>query len=76
MDAKVRGSLTVGKQEAQKFDGERFNLGKLNELEIRKQCQIDITNRFTPLGNLSDDEDINRAGGTLKRIFKPHVKKF
>jgi len=29
--------LAVSKQTAQKLDGERFNLGKLNELEVRKQ---------------------------------------
>ena len=51
----------VSKQEPQKFDGEKFNLGKLKELEIRKQYQIEITNRFAAFGNLSDNEDINRA---------------
>jgi len=35
--AKVRGKLAISKQEAQKFDGERFNLRKLNEQEVRKQ---------------------------------------
>ena len=35
--AKVRERLAVSKQAAQKSDGERFNLGKLNELEDRKQ---------------------------------------
>jgi hypothetical protein len=34
--AKVRERLAVSKQEAQKFDGERFNLRKLNELEVGK----------------------------------------
>jgi len=34
---KVREILAVRKQAAQKFDGERFNLRKLNELEVRKQ---------------------------------------
>jgi hypothetical protein len=29
--------LAVSKQAAQKSDGERFNLRKLNELEVRKQ---------------------------------------
>jgi len=58
---KVRERLAVSKQAAQGFDGERFNLRKLNELEVRKQYQIEITNRFAALGNLSDDEDINRA---------------
>jgi len=35
----VRERLAVSKQEAQKFDGERFNLRKLNELEVMKQYQ-------------------------------------
>jgi len=59
--AKVRESLAVSKQAAQKFDGERLNHRKLNELELRKQYQIEITKRFAGLENLSDDKDINRA---------------
>ena len=55
--AKVREKLAVSKQAAQKFDGERFNLRKLNELEISKQCHIEITNRFAALENLHDDKD-------------------
>ena len=61
MVAKVRERFTVSKQAARKLDGKRFNLRKLNELEVRKQYQIDITNRFAALENLSDSEDINRA---------------
>jgi len=49
--AKVRERLAVGKQAAQKFDEERFNLRKLNELEVRKQYQIEISNRFAALEN-------------------------
>ena len=58
------GSLTAKARElaaAQKFDGERFNLRKLNALEVRKQYQIDISNRFSALENLSDSKDINKA---------------
>ena len=33
-------------------DGEFFNLRKLNKLEVWKQYQIEITNRFTVLENL------------------------
>jgi len=61
--AKVRERLAVSKQAAQKFDGERFNLRKLNELEVRKQYQIEITNRFAALENIIDGEDINRGLG-------------
>jgi len=46
--------LTVIKQAVQRFDGERFNLRKLNDLEVRKQYQIEITNRLLALENLND----------------------
>ena len=41
--AKVRERLAVSKHDEQKFDGERFNLRKLNELEVKKQYQIKIS---------------------------------
>jgi hypothetical protein len=53
--------LAVSKQAAQKFDGEIFNLRQLNDLEVRKEFQIEISNRFAASVNLSDSEDINRA---------------
>ena len=43
-----------------------FNLRKLNELEVRKQYQIEIANRFAALENLSDSEDINRVWESIK----------
>jgi len=52
--AKVRERLAVGKQAAQRFDRQRFNLRKLNEPEIREQYPIEITNRFAALENLND----------------------
>jgi hypothetical protein len=52
VDAKVRERLAVTKQAAQKFYGERLNLRKLNELEVRKQYQTEITNRFAALEKL------------------------
>jgi hypothetical protein len=33
------------------FDGERFNLRKLNELEDRKQYQTENSNRLAALDN-------------------------
>ena len=59
--AKVRERLAVSKQAPQKLEGERFNLRKLKDLEVKKQYQIEITNRFAALGNISDDGDISRA---------------
>jgi hypothetical protein len=59
--AEVREKLAVIKQAAQKFNVERFNLRKLNELEVMKQYRAKISNRFAALENLSGNKDINRA---------------
>ena len=53
--AKIRERLAVRKQAAQKSDGGRFNLRKLNDLEVRKKYQIEITNRFAALEKVSED---------------------
>ena len=65
--------MAVSKQAAQKIDWERFNLRKINELQVRKH-QIEITNRFAALGNLSDSEDINRAWENIKENIKTSAK--
>jgi hypothetical protein len=49
---------------------ERFNLSKLNELEVRKQYQIEITNKFAALKKLNDSEGINRALENMKENIK------
>jgi len=72
--AKVRERLAVSKQGTQKFNGERFNLRKLNELEVSKQYQIEISNKFAALENLSDSEDINRAWENIKENIKTSAK--
>ena len=72
MVAKVRKRFTTSKQAAQKFDGEKFNLKKLNELEVRKQYQMKISNRFADLVNLSDSEDINRVWENIKESVINH----
>jgi hypothetical protein len=38
--AKVMKRLAVSEQAAQKFDGEKFNLRKLNEVKVTKEYQI------------------------------------
>ena len=70
--AKVRERLAVGKQAAQRFDGQRFNLRKLNEPEVREQYQIEIANRFAVLENLCDDEDVHRTSENIN-LQTPNV---
>jgi hypothetical protein len=68
--AKVRERWVVMKQAAQKFDAETFNLKKLSELEVRKQYQIKISNRFAALETLNVSEDITRAWENIKKSSK------
>ena len=73
--AKVRERLAVGKQAAQKFDRQRFNLRKLNEPEVREQYQIEVTNKFAASENFSGDEDVDRTWENIKENLKPQRKK-
>jgi hypothetical protein len=50
--AKVRERLSGRKQAAQETDVKRFNIKRLSEMEVRKEFQIEISNRFQALDNL------------------------
>ena len=61
MVAKVRERFSVSKQETLNFNMERLNLRKLNELEVRKEYQIEITNRFAAWKNIKENIKISAA---------------
>jgi hypothetical protein len=46
---KVRKRLAVNKQRLQGFHVKRFNLKKLNEVEVKEQYLIEVSNRFAAL---------------------------
>ena len=66
--------MAASKESAQKFDGERFNLRALNELEVRKQYQIELPKSFAALENLVDGEEINRAWENIKDNIRNSTK--
>ena len=74
MVAKIRETWAVSQQAAQKFDVERLNLRKPNELEVREQYQSEITNRFAASKSLSDSEEINRAWENINENTKISAK--
>ena len=74
MAVKVIKQLAGHTQTAQKVDVERFNLRMLNELDVRKQYQIEISNRFAAMENLSDGDDIRRAWENIKENIKTSAK--
>jgi hypothetical protein len=52
------------------FHVERFNVRKLSELEVKKQYQIKISNRFAALENLNESEDIKGVCKNIKERTK------
>jgi hypothetical protein len=50
--AKIRERLAVNKQESHKFQMERFNLKKLNEVEGKEKYHVEGSNRFAALEEL------------------------
>jgi hypothetical protein len=47
---------------------QRFNLKKLNEVEVKEKYLIKISNRFSALENFDDDVEINRLGKVSERL--------
>jgi len=55
--AKVRQRLSVSKRLVQKFDMERFNLKKLNDMKVGEECQLKISNKFAALESQEEEEE-------------------
>jgi hypothetical protein len=55
--AKVRERLSVSKQTMRRVHIVRFHLKKLNEVEVKEQYPVDISNRFTAMENV--DTEVN-----------------
>jgi hypothetical protein len=53
---------------------ERFILRNLSVLEVRKQYQIKISNRFPALVNLLDRENINRSWKNIEENIRSSAK--
>jgi hypothetical protein len=72
--AKVRERLSVNKQRSQRFDMERFNLKKLNEVEGKEQFHVQVSNRFAALEDLDAEVKINSAWETIGENIKMSAK--
>jgi hypothetical protein len=58
---KLRERISVSKRTRQNFDLERFDLKKLDDVEVKEKYQVEISNRFAALESLDDSFDINNA---------------
>jgi hypothetical protein len=49
---------------------ERFSLEKLNDVEVKEQYRVEISNRFAALEHLDTQVDINGAWETIRGEYK------
>jgi phosphoglycolate phosphatase-like HAD superfamily hydrolase len=72
--AKLRGRISVSKRARQTFDVERFNLKKLDDVEVKEQYKVEISNRFAALESLDESFDINNAWESIRENIKTSAK--
>jgi hypothetical protein len=72
--AKVRERLAVNKQTSHRFLMERFSLKKLNNVEVKEQFCVEISNKFAALGDLDAEVEINSVLETTRENIKISAK--
>jgi hypothetical protein len=72
--AKIRERPAVNKQGSHKFQMERFNLKKLNEVEGKEKYRADVSNRFATLEDLHAEVEINTIWKTITENIKISAK--
>jgi phosphomevalonate kinase len=72
--AKVRERLAVNKQRSQRFDMEKFYFKKLNDVEVKEQFRVEVSNRFAALEDLDTEVEINSAWETIREYIKISAK--
>jgi hypothetical protein len=58
---KLRERISVRKRTRQNFHLEKFDLKKLDDVEVKEKYQVEISNKFAALENLDESFDINNA---------------
>jgi hypothetical protein len=72
--AKLRERISVSKRARRKFYVERFNLKKLDVVEVEKKYQVEISNRFAVLESLDESLTSIMLGKISEKISKPQQK--
>jgi hypothetical protein len=53
---------------------ERFNLKRLNEVEVKEQYRVEVSNRFAALEDLDAEVEINNAWKMIRESIKVSAK--
>jgi hypothetical protein len=72
--AKLRYRISVGKRARQKFDLERFDLKKLDDVEVKEKYHVEISNRSAALESSDKSFDIKNAWESIRENIKTLAK--
>jgi hypothetical protein len=72
--AKLRKRISVSKRARQNSDLERFDLKRLDDIEVKEKYQVEISNRSAALGSLDESFDINNAWKSIRENIKTSAK--
>jgi hypothetical protein len=72
--AKLRERISISKRARQKFDLERFDLEKLNDIEVKEKYQVEISNRYAASESLDESFNINNAWESIRENIKTSAK--
>jgi hypothetical protein len=73
--AKVRERMAVNKQRSLRFNMERFNLKKLNDIEGKEQYRVEVSNGFAALEDLNAEVEMNSAWELIRENIKFQPKR-
>jgi hypothetical protein len=63
---KLRERISVSKRAKQNSDLERFDLKKLDDVEVKEKYRVEMSNIFTALESLDESFDINNAWESIR----------
>jgi hypothetical protein len=72
--AKLRERISVSKRARQNFNLEGFDVKKLDDVEVKKKYQVEISNRFTALESLDESFEIDNAWESIRENIKTSAK--
>jgi 50S ribosomal subunit-associated GTPase HflX len=72
--AEVRERLAENKEGSQRFIMERFILKKLNEVEVKEQYCVEVSNRFAALEDLDAEVKITSTWEMIRENIKISAK--
>jgi hypothetical protein len=72
--AKLRERISISKRAREKYHLRRFDLRKLDNVDVKEKYQVEISNRFSALENLDESLDINNAWEIIRENIKTSAK--